>query len=296
MQGDARKGTLAGLGCYLLWGLFPMYWKLLVQVDSLEIICHRIIWCTVLTLGACALLHRDFKALFRDKRAVAHLAPASVIITLNWGIYIVAVNTGHIVETAIGYYINPLVSILLGAVFFKERLSKVQLAATALCCIGVVYFTWQYGQFPWISIALAVSFGVYGAVKKHGGYDAVPALCVENLVMVVPALVCAVVLAFVSGSHGFLGDVATPEGWGVTLLLMGGGVATAVPLILFATAANSIPLSMLGFIQYLSPTIALLTGVFLFGEAFTLAHGVCLGCIWCGLAMVSAETVWKARS
>ena len=219
-----------------------------------------------------------------------------MIVTLNWSIYIFAVSIDHVVETAIGYYINPLVSVLLGIVVFRERLSPLKIIAVALCAIGVLYFTISYGQFPWIAIVLAMSFGIYGAVKKKAGYPAVTALAFENTVMVVPAIVFAVVLAHVTGTHAFAANLDTPHGVYLTALLVLGGPATAIPLILFAKAANLIPLSLLGFIQYLSPTLALLTGVFLLGEPFTLAHGVCLGCIWAGIALVTFDTVRKSSS
>lgn len=290
-----RRGVAAGIACYVLWGLYPLYWRLLAEVDSFEIIAHRIIWCFATTVLVCAFGRLGLPALLRQGRAWRYLAPAAVLITLNWSIYIIAVNAGHVVETAIGYYINPLVSILLGVAVFHERLTRVQLAAVLLCVFGVAFFTLSYGQFPWIALTLAVSFGTYGAVKKKAAYPAVTALAFENAVMVVPAIVFAVVLAFATGNHAFLADVSTAHGWAITGMLVLAGPITAIPLILFAKAANSIPLSLLGFIQYISPTIALLTGVFLFGEPFTLAHAVCLGSIWCGLALVSAEALRASR-
>lgn len=288
---ETRKGIITGIFCYLFWGLCPLYWKLLENVDSLEIIAQRIIWCAVLTVGACVVLRKDLLGLLRNKRAWRILGPASILITLNWGLYIYAVNTGHVVETAIGYYINPLVSIILGIIFFGERLTKLQICAVALCSFGVLFFTFNYGQFPAISLALACSFGLYGAVKKKGNYPPVEALAMESAILFIPVMAFAIILAFATGSHAFLGDTTTLDGWTTTLLLIGAGPVTAVPLLLFSSAANKIPLSLLGFIQYLSPTLALILGVFLFGEAFTLAHGVLLGCIWAALALVSAETL-----
>ncbi len=288
---EERRGVLSGLFCYVFWGLCPIYWKLLVEVDSFEIIAHRIIWCFAMVIVVCAVGKLGLRELMRQRRAWLYLAPCAVIITLNWSVYIVAVNAGHIVETAIGYYINPLVSIVLGIFVFGERLTRLQGIAVALCVFGILFFTVNYGRFPWIALALALSFGVYGALKKKASYPAITALGIENTVMVVPAIVFAIVLAQVTGSHAFLGDTVTAHGWLITSLLVLAGPVTAVPLILFANAANKIPLSLLGFIQYVSPTIALLTGVFLFGEPFTLAHAVCLGSIWCGLALVSFEAM-----
>ena len=248
--GDIRKrtrqGIAAGIGCYLLWGLFPLYWKLLDHVDPLEVTAQRVIWCFALTAIICLIAHWNFTSLLKDKRALCYLIPAAIIITSNWGTYILAVHIDHIVEASLGYYINPLVSILLGLVIFKEHLSPLQWIAVALCCIGILYFTISYGSFPWLAIYLAVSFGVYGAIKKKGGYPAVEAIAVESAVMTPVAVVFAIVLAFATGSHGFLGDVTSAAGWSTTGLLILGGAVTAVPLILFATAANSIPHDHLG--------------------------------------------------
>ncbi|HAM15770.1 MAG TPA: EamA family transporter RarD [Eggerthellaceae bacterium] len=292
---EERRGVLCGLFCYVFWGLCPIYWKLLLEVNSFEIIAHRIIWCFAVTLVVCAVGRLGFGELVRQRRAWRYLVPSSLLISVNWALYIYAVNSGNVIETAIGYYINPLVSIVLGVVVFRERLTRLQTLAVALCTFGIVFFTVNYGRFPWIALSLAFSFGAYGAVKKKAGYAATPALAFESMVMLVPAIVLAIVLAQVTGTHAFLGDTATAHGWLLTALLVLAGPVTAVPLILFASAANRIPLSLLGFIQYVSPTIALLSGVFLFGEAFTVAHAVCLGCIWAGLAIVSAETVAASR-
>lgn len=293
---DERRGVLSGLFCYIFWGLCPLFWKLLLEVDSFEIIAHRMIWCFVAVAIVCSVRHLGFTKLLRDRRAWRYLVPSALLITVNWSVYVYAVNAGHVVETAIGYYINPLVSIVLGVVVFHEKLTRLQGVAVALCTFGIVFFTVNYGQFPWISVVLALSFGAYGAVKKKAGYPATPALAFESAVMLVPAIVFAIILAQVTGTHAFLGDVATPHGWYLTILLVLSGPVTAIPLVLFANAANKIPLSLLGFIQYVSPTIALITGVFLFGEPFTLAHAVCLGSIWCGLALVGYETVRASRS
>ncbi len=295
LQSRTRRGILAGFLCYILWGAFPLYWKLLDNVNSLEVICQRIIWCAVFSAVVCILGKWNFIALLKDRRALRFLVPAAVLITLNWSLYIFAVHIDRIVETSLGYYINPLVSILLGLVVFKERLTPLQWVAVALCCAGIVFFASSYGRFPWISLVLAISFGVYGAIKKKGGYPAVEAIAVESCIMAPLAVIVALGLALANGGQAFLGDPFTIEGWTTTALLVGGGAVTAIPLILFAAAANTIPLTLLGFIQYISPTIALIIGVFVNGESFTLAHGVCFGCIWCGLALVAIDAIRKGR-
>ncbi|MGN0077654.1 MAG: EamA family transporter RarD [Coriobacteriales bacterium] len=295
MTEEERRGVVVGALCYVIWGLSPLYWKLLSEVSGVEIIAQRIIWCTVLTVGVCAAARLDLPALLRSRRAWRYLVPASLLVTFNWSLYIFAVCIDKIIETSIGYYINPLVSILLGIVVFRERLTRLQGLAVALCTAGIVFFTFSYGAFPWISVLLALSFGIYGAVKKRAGYPPVQALAMENLLIVGPMIALAIGLALVTGSHAFLGDVSTPHGWAITLLLVGAGAVTAVPLLLFSYAANAIPLSLLGFIQFLSPTLGLLVAVFFNGEPFTLAHGVCLGCIWCGLGLVTAESMLARR-
>ncbi len=176
-----------------------------------------------------------------------------------------------------------------------ERLTPLQWIAVALCSIGILFFTTGYGRFPWIAIVLAISFGAYGAIKKKGGYPGVEAIAVESTVMAPVAILGVVLLAAFGGGQAFLGDPSTAESWTTTALLVGGGAVTAVPLILFATAANSIPLTLLGFLQYISPTIALIIGVFVNGEPFTLAHAVCFGCIWCGLVLVAIDAVRTNR-
>lgn len=291
-----KNGIAAGVFCYLLWGVMPLYWKLLDNVSPFEVVAQRVIWCFVFTALVCKIAGWNFIPLFKEARARRFLIPASLAITVNWSLYIWAVSIDRIVETAIGYYINPILTIVLGLVVFRERLSPLQWMAVALCCAGIGFFTVNYGQFPWISVLLAVSFAVYGAIKKRGGYPAAETIAVESAYMVPAAIVVCIVLAFATGSHGFLGNVATAQGWTTTLLLVGGGLCTMAPLVLFAKAANDIPLTLLGFLQYISPTCGLLIGIFVNGEPFTFAHGVCFGCIWCGLALVGLGALIDART
>ena len=293
---ERRNGTIAGLFCYVFWGLCPIYWKLLGEASSLEVIAHRIIWCFVLVVAICIITKKDLIGLFKSKRAWKYLFPAALFVSVNWGLYIYAVDTNRVIETAIGYYINPIVSILLGIGFFKERLSRLQIIAVSICAFGILFFTCNYGKFPWIAVTLAVTFGIYGAIKKKGGYPPAPALAFENTVALPFALALAFAIPALTGSHCFMADVHSVHGWVLTLLLIGGGPVTAIPLLLFATAANKVPLTTIGFLQYVSPSIALLVGVFLYGEPFTLAHAVCFACIWTGLALVGVDSVRRARA
>lgn len=295
MNEQMRKDTLAGVFCYVFWGIAPIYWTFLDSVNSFEIIGQRIIWCFVMTVIVCAILKIDVIGALKQKRTWQYLLPAAILITINWSVYIFAVSVDRIVETAIGYYINPLVSIVFGVMIFHEKLSKYRIAAICLCAFGVLFFTINYGQFPYFSIILALSFGAYGAVKKKAGYPATQALAIESAFMLIPSIALCIITAVITGQHAFLSGLDTTQGWVMTLLLIGAGPVTAIPLLLFAKAANGIPLSLLGFIQYISPTLALLIGVFFNGEPFTLAHAVCLGSIWCGLGLVSFEVISSSR-
>jgi chloramphenicol-sensitive protein RarD len=293
-----KAGLLSAVGCYALWGLLPLYWKLLVHAPYFEVLAHRMLWSFVFMFVICRLVLRiRLSPLLRDRRALLVLGGASLLVCSNWGLYIYAINSGHVLQASLGYYINPLVAILFGTLFFREQLSLIQKIATVLAGAGVVYFTVDYGAFPWIALTLAVSFAVYGALKKYGGYPATPALTVETA-LVAPLSLVFVITSFFLPEHVFLAPsvaAASPGfggelgGWAPTLLLIGGGALTALPLLLFARATNAIPLTLVGFLQYLSPTLTLLLGVFVYGEEFTSAHAACFTLIGVGLIMVSAE-------
>jgi chloramphenicol-sensitive protein RarD len=291
-----NTGFLYATGSYLLWGLFPFYWKLLATVAPFEILTHRMLWSFVFMLGACLLVRRgEVARLFKDRRALLILGTAGLIVAVNWGLYIVAINTGHVLQASLGYYINPLIAILFGVVIFKERLTRIQKTATGLAAVGVLYFSISYGSVPWLSLGMAVSFALYGALKKKGGYPAAPALAVESTLVLPLALVFVAATLLLPG-HAFL-DVANSAGlgysWVTTALLIGGGIVTAVPLLLFSKGANTVPLSWMGFLQYITPTMTLLLGVFVYGEPFTLAHAVCFSLIWAGLIMISIEILLR---
>ena len=291
----SKQGLIAGFACYFVWGILSIYWKSLDEVNSYEIIAHRILWCCVVTFVMCKLLHIDVLSLFKQKRAWFILVPAGFLCALNWGLYIVAVNANHIIECSMGSYLNPLVNMLFGVLFFRERLSVVEIIAIALCGVGILYFTVDYGSFPLIAIVLAVTFGLYGALKKKGAYPPVSAIAFESFSVTPIALVILVFMAQ-QGTLTFLSSFSTPHDILVNVMLLGAGAVTAFPLILFARAANSIPLTTLGFLQYISPTIQLGIGVFLFGEQFSTAHAVCMTCIWIGLALVALHSLRRSRT
>jgi len=294
-----RRGILIGLASYVLWGIMPLFWKLLDHVDSLEILAHRMLWSAVFLVPICLFARRAvFFNLFRERRAVLLLLGAGLISVFNWGIFIFAIITGHILQTSMGYFINPLMSIAVGMLFFKEKLSPVQKIALILATAGVLFFTFDYGSFPWLSIALAASFAGYGALKKFGGYPALPALAVESS-LVAPLAVAYIVVTIFSPEHAFLAMDAssafTSASLMTSILLICGGILTFIPLLLFSEAVNVIPLSWMGFMQYIAPTISLLIGVFIFSEPFTFAHAVCFGLIWLGLLLIIFESISKRQ-
>ena len=276
-RAEAGRGVLAAVGCYLLWGFCPLFWALLDNVGSIEIIGQRIVWSLVLTVIACKfILKVDFVGLLRDARARRFLIPSGLLIMLNWSLYIVAMVTNNV----------------LGLVVFHEKLTPLQVAAMVLSAAGVIYFTVSYGSFPWIALVLAFTFGIYGAVKKRGGYPAVPTIAVEGIVAL-PFAIVALVVVVIAGQSAFFSLDMSLAAWQTRILLVLTGPITAVPLILFATAANKTPLSLIGFIQYISPTLSLLSGVLVLGEPFTSAHAVCFACIWTGAVLVIADAIRK---
>jgi chloramphenicol-sensitive protein RarD len=258
----SRVGTAAAFAAYGLWGLFPIYWKLLGSVESLQILCHRIVWAAVLTVAALAATRSlgSLRSLFRDRARAPYAVAASLLITVNWGLYIWAVNSSHVTESSLGYYINPLVSVALGAIFFRDRLDKWTVAAVSVASAGVVAATVLMGSLPWISLSLAASFGLYGLVKKKAGLEPLVGLAAETLI-VSPFALAFLAARHAAGAGAFLGPDAT-----ATVLLFLAGAVTAIPLLCFAAAANRITLTRMGFIQYVSPTIQLALGVFAFGE------------------------------
>ena len=283
-------GTLSGFSAFLLWGLLPFYWKWLGGVAAAEILAHRIVWAALLMAILVPLTQRaELTAALRDRRALLVAAGAGIVIGGNWFIYTWAVGAERLVEASLGYYINPLVSVLLGVVVLRERLTRAQLVALALATAGVLVLTVSYGRVPWVSLGLAFSFGFYGLVKKTGRLNSLLSLLVE-LVVVAPLALAYLVVRHRAGLGAF--GVAAPV---VTWLLFGAGVVTVVPLLLFGAAARRIPLSRVGFLQYIAPTLMLLIGTIFYGEPFTIAHAVSFGLIWSALAIYTTTLVRRRR-
>ncbi len=255
-------GTVAAFAAYVMWGLFPVYWKRLSGVESLQILGHRIVWAAAFTLIALTATRKlgSLATLFKDRRRALYASAASVLITINWGTYIWAVNTDHVTESALGYYINPLVSVALGAIFFREKMDTWTRWAVGIAAVGVAVASIILGKVPWISLALATSFGLYGLVKKKAGLEPLAGLAAETLIAA-PFAIAFLVARHSAGAGSFGGPDAI-----ATFMLLFAGVVTAVPLLCFAAAANRITLTRMGFIQYVSPTIQFALGVFAFGE------------------------------
>jgi chloramphenicol-sensitive protein RarD len=288
---ERRTGVAAGLAAYLLWGLFPLYFPLLEPAGGLEIVAHRVAWSLVF-IGLLLTVLRGWsqvRAAFTDRRTLLVLSGAAVLIVVNWLVFVFAVNSGHVVESSLGYFINPLVSVLLGVVVFRERLRRLQWVAVALAALAVVVLTVDYGHPPWIALALAGSFGLYGLMKKLVRVEAAPGLFVETALVFLPALVVIVVLE-AHGSAAF-----GHEGVGNALLLASSGVATAVPLLLFAAAARRVPLSTVGLLQYVNPLIQLAIGVFVLGEPMPPARLVGFAIVWLALIVFTADSLRQAH-
>ncbi|GAB3316857.1 EamA family transporter RarD [Geodermatophilus aquaeductus] len=289
---ERRLGTAAGLSAYGLWGLFPLYFPLLEPAGGVEIVAHRIVWSLLFVALLLTALRRWplVRAAVTDRRTMLVLAGASVLIAGNWLVFVYGVNSGHVVETSLGYFINPLVSVLLGVVVFSERLRPLQWAAVGLAAVAVVVLTVDHGRPPWIALALAATFGGYGLLKKLVRVEAAPGLFVETAVAFLPALVFLAVLQ--ATGRGTAGSAGT----GHLLLLLASGIATAVPLLLFAAAARRIPLSTVGLLQYVTPLMQLALGVFVFHEPMPPARLVGFAIVWAALAVFSVDGLRAART
>lgn len=283
-------GALYALLAYAAWGLLPIYWKFLSLSSAVEVLSHRMIWSAVFLMLILLVQGRlsDLVALLRQPRRVGVLFLTASLLSFNWGLYIYGVNSDQVVEASLGYYINPLVTVLMGFVFLKERLHPLQWLAVALAAAGVGYFIVRLGTVPWIALGLAISFACYGLLRKTTPVAPLVGLAVETL------LITPFTLAFVS-YLGLIGQGHFGQTLPLTLLFMGAGVATSMPLLWFNTAAKRLPLATLGFFQYLAPSIALLLGVLVYGEPFTPTHLITFGCIWTALVLYTA-TAWQRRA
>jgi chloramphenicol-sensitive protein RarD len=290
---EARRGLLFGVACYLIWGLFPLYWPLLEPAGAVEIMAHRVVWSLAFVLVVLAVRRRwDWlRPLLADRATMARLSLAAVLIAANWALYIWGVNNEHVVETSLGYFVNPVVTVLIGVLVLHERLRRLQWAAVAVGAAAVVVLTVDYGRPPWIALGLAGSFATYGLLKKQVGprVGALQSLAVETAVISLPALGFLVALE-VQG-EGQLGH----SGVGHGMLLASAGVVTAVPLLFFAAAARRVPLSVLGLLQYLTPVLQFLLGVLLYDEPMPASRLVGFALIWAALALLTFDSLRHRR-
>lgn len=287
---ERNIGLLSTLACYILWGLLPLYWHLLEQMDAVFILANRIIWSAVFTAGILLITKKtqDVKAVIRDKKKMRFMIPAAITITINWGVYIWAVNAGHLLDSSLGYYMNPLVVFAIGIALFHETSGVIDWIALGLAAIGVLIATIAYGAFPWVAVVLALSFGLYGTLKKLAGVGGLASIAVETLLIAPFALAF---LVFAPASHVSLAKL-TPL---TTVLLLLTGVVTASPLILFTYGVNRLPLTTVGFLQYSSPTLQMIIGVLVFQEALTQDRIVAFAFIAAALVLYTIGMTQRAK-
>ncbi len=294
-----NRGVLYALGAYLMWGAFPVYFKAVGAVGSLEVLAHRMLWSLVFVAALLALFGRWqwLRPFVQAPRRLAFFALSAALVSINWLIYIWAVNSGHVVDASLGYFINPLVNVLIGALFLHERLRPTQWVAVALAALGVAWLTWQAGELPWIGLVLAFSFACYGLMRKRASLGALEGLALETALLTPLALLYLGWLAS-QGDSAFIVSASTGALQTVLLLMLAGPV-TAVPLLLFAAGARRIPFTTLGLLQYVAPTLQLLLGVFLYREPFDGATLVGYAAIWLALAVFSVDglrQMWTQRA
>jgi len=286
-----NAGIWYALGAYVLWGLFPIYWKWLQHVPAIQLIGHRIIWSFVLLMVMIFATRQWTK--FRStltRRVLGVYLIAGLLLSVNWLVYVWGVNNGFVVETSLGYFINPLLSVLLGLIFLKERLRPAQWFPIGLAAFGVIYLTRAYGSLPWIAISLAFTFGFYGLVKKLSPLGSLYGLTLETGLVFLPAI--GYLLYSESTGQGAFGHTGIAS----DLLMIGGGVVTTVPLLMFASAARRIPLTMVGIMQYIAPTLQFLLGVFVYHEAFTTTKLIGFSMVWVALIVFWVEGVLARRA
>lgn len=295
LQNEEKQGIIIVAVAYIFWGFMPIYWKLLLDVSSDEILASRVIWSFIFTFLVVILMKNfrllisDLKELWKNKRAFWSLVLASYLVTGNWFTYIFAVNAGYIVQTSLGYYINPLISVLLGIIFLKEKLSRAQQLSVLIAAAGVAILTVSYGEIPWIAFILALTFAFYGLIKKSLTIDPLRGLTLETLFVLPVALIYFGYLLITDKAVFFHSSAPT------MILLAFTGVATAVPLVLFAKGTKTMPLYMSGFLQYIAPTLMLVIGVFIYDETFSKIEFISFSFIWLALILFTASKIVEVR-
>jgi chloramphenicol-sensitive protein RarD len=287
-----RSALIAGIAAFGFWGIIPVYWKFLSSVPASQILAHRFVWTTAFLVLLLTLQGRwpEVRANASSRRAIGYCIASGLAVSLNWLTFIWAVNAGRVLETSLGYFMAPLVNVLFGAVFLRERLTRWQLASVLLVTIAVLNLTFGYGRFPWIAVVLCVSWGIYGLLRKLSGTAAIPGLFLETILL---TPIAVAYLLMMRGNGAELVGLAQP---GLLMLLISTGVVTGLPLVWFGHAARYLRLSTIAFLQYLAPSGTFFLGVFLYHEPFTRAHLITFVLIWIALAIFTAETVrlWRA--
>ena len=285
-------GLVAGIACFTTWGLIPIYWKLIASVPAGEILAHRFVWTSIFLSILLTWQQRwnEVVANVRSRRALIYCLTGGIAIASNWFLFIWAVNTGRVIETSLGYFMTPLMNVLFGALFLRERLTRLQFVSVLLALLGVLNLTFGYGRFPWIAVLLCVSFGLYGLLRKKSGTAAIPGLFIETILLLPIAIVF---LIYLQRSNSLVFAYA---GVWLSILLVSTGVVTAIPLFWFGYATRHLRLITVGFLQYLSPIGSFFLGVFLYHEPFTRGHLVTFVLIWIALVVFSAEAVMRWRS
>ncbi len=289
---EERSALIAGFAAFITWGLVPVYWKLLKAVPPTEILAHRFVWTTLFLLLLLS-WQRRWREVFeaaRSRRAMLYCLTSGTSIAVNWYLFIWAVNTGHIIETSLGYFMTPLVNVLFGAIFLRERLTRWQFASVLLATAGVLNLTFGYGRFPWIALSLCFSFGLYGLLRKKSGTRAIPGLFFETIALA-PIAGAYLIILHRNGVLAF-----GSQNLSLSFLLLISGVVTGLPLVWFGHAARNLRLTTVGFLQYLAPTCTFFLGVFLYHEPFTRAHLITFTIIWMALVIFTIDAIWRWRS
>ncbi len=288
---NSRAGLLFGTAAYLCWGFFPLYWPLLEPASAYEVLAHRIVWTLVFCIGLLTVTHKwsAYRTILRQRRLMVPLALASVVITLNWGGFIWGVTNGHVIETSLGYFINPLMTVLLGVFILGENLRRLQWVAVALGTLAVVILTVDYGRPPWIALLLATSFATYGFLKKRANLGTIEALSVETTILT-PFAIAYLIFLGMSGTLAF-----GHEGALNTILLIGTGVVTGIPLLMFGAAATRLSLTTIGMLQYLGPILQFIFGLTIFGEQMTTSRWIGFVIVWSALVIFTFDAMHTRR-
>ena len=286
-----KLGLVYGLGAYVLWGLFPLYWPLLKPATSPEIVSHRAVWTMVFCFIILAITKslKSTLATFKRPKVAAKLFTASILVSINWLIYIWATNNGHVVEASLGYYINPLIAIAFGIILLKERMRLMQWVSVSIATIGVLVLTIDYGRLPWIAFGVALSWGPYGLIKKQLNLGAVEGLAIETLIAFIPY--CVYLLFLGSKGEGQFG-----QGVSLTILLVSAGAVTAIPLLLFNASTTRLPLTTIGLLQYITPTLTFIIGVWVNHEVMSTARWIGFVIIWIALFVLAYDLVRSGRA